>query len=665
MRQDLDMNSNQILNCPTPVDPTDVVRLKDLNTFIDENGDTIVVSREEAVTLTDGQTTVTFSELTTSQTAFYVSNGNADRGRLTAGKDFSVVNTTTISLTESYPEGTILTAVQNEVTADLTGLVKDFPTLDAAITDTSLSNGDALNIKERTAGNGGGAMWDVVLASTVTPNGFDIVACTGVPSLALVLRVDDVVNVKQFGAKGDGLADDSDAVQAAIDQAQKIPTISTVYIPAGTYIIDSALQLPSNRGIIIQGDGYDSLLDASAATAPYNIFNSPVIVAEQMVIRNFRMKGNPNAGSYALDFSRCRNGSYYEGLFIDTGYNGILQNESWYNANRSTYVRNCANYGYHFKATDSSDTVNGIVFSGLFANGNEINYFMDGALGSSSASITLIGCTCENSNSTGMVMNQFSSVNLQGCYFEGNYKTATNGDIVDIQADAGSVNITSNTFITSSLVGSGARLIGGTGQFELSGESFIRLENADLYDPVDRVNEGRIRPVDFTSVQNLRTSTALNGAIGGGGPLCASRGYLFSNTQPVHAGRKTVAAGGTDVMFSIDFNTAQTYEVYQFEVTITDMIPLDASPRWGSIKNAIVVFKRSTSFLAQVLEIYNIKGAASTHGSVTIDWQGGNSSTGILEVRYNAFATTDSEAQGVLTPINCNNISRITAISTP
>ena len=78
-----------------------------------------------------------------------------------------------------------------------------FDTLDAAVNETSqlkIFNGAALNLKERTLGNGGGAMWDAVDASTVTPNGYNIVQCVGVPNLALVLRNKAVMGVLSFGA---------------------------------------------------------------------------------------------------------------------------------------------------------------------------------------------------------------------------------------------------------------------------------------------------------------------------------------------------------------------------------------------------------------------------------------------------------------------------------
>jgi len=92
-----------------------------------------------------------------------------------------------------------------------------FPTLSEAVASTNLVNGVSVELKERTTGNGGGAMWDVVLASTVTPNTFDIVQCTGVPTLALVLRVGQTIDIKQFGAiEGQ---DATNQINAATDRA--------------------------------------------------------------------------------------------------------------------------------------------------------------------------------------------------------------------------------------------------------------------------------------------------------------------------------------------------------------------------------------------------------------------------------------------------------------
>lgn len=127
--------------------------------------------------------------------------------------------------------------------------VLNFDTLNDAVINTSLKVGYTINLKERSTGNGGGGFWDVVLASSVTPNTFNIVQCTGVVSLALVLRVQNIVSVKQCGALGDGVTDDTDAVQAVMTAAEN----KTVRIDDGNYLITSQVDLPDNIEFICDG----------------------------------------------------------------------------------------------------------------------------------------------------------------------------------------------------------------------------------------------------------------------------------------------------------------------------------------------------------------------------------------------------------------------------
>jgi hypothetical protein len=73
------------------------------------------------------------------------------------------------------------------------------------------------------------------------------------------------LNVKAFGAKGDGVTDDTDAIQAAIDQCASVGG-GSVFIPAGTYLISLRVH-PENAdwavGIIVEnyvtlvGDGVE------------------------------------------------------------------------------------------------------------------------------------------------------------------------------------------------------------------------------------------------------------------------------------------------------------------------------------------------------------------------------------------------------------------------
>ena len=66
-------------------------------------------------------------------------------------------------------------------------------------------------------------------------------------------RFADVVNVKDFGAVGDGITDDTVAIQAAIDSVGK-----TVFLPSGTYLIKNTLVI--SKVIELEGTPTSTLL---------------------------------------------------------------------------------------------------------------------------------------------------------------------------------------------------------------------------------------------------------------------------------------------------------------------------------------------------------------------------------------------------------------------
>lgn len=86
-------------------------------------------------------------------------------------------------------------------------------TLSEVIADETLKITQAFRISDR-----GGAWFDVVLATSVTPNTFNIVQCVGAPTLAIVLRDDGDVKVIEVGAICDGVANDTLAIQQSIDE---------------------------------------------------------------------------------------------------------------------------------------------------------------------------------------------------------------------------------------------------------------------------------------------------------------------------------------------------------------------------------------------------------------------------------------------------------------
>jgi hypothetical protein len=75
---------------------------------------------------------------------------------------------------------------------------------------------------------------------------------TGAQDRTLTSKLQEFVSVKDFGAVGDGVADDTAAIQAAID-AVNAAGGGNVLAPEGTYLCSSALTLKNN--VILTGDG--------------------------------------------------------------------------------------------------------------------------------------------------------------------------------------------------------------------------------------------------------------------------------------------------------------------------------------------------------------------------------------------------------------------------
>jgi len=90
-------------------------------------------------------------------------------------------------------------------------------------------------------GNAGPFYWDALSAETA--NGGTIF---GAGSGRAKLAFSGEINVKIFGAKGDGVTDDTSAIQAAINFAN--PKGLRVYVPAGLYVISGTGLLVTNTG---------------------------------------------------------------------------------------------------------------------------------------------------------------------------------------------------------------------------------------------------------------------------------------------------------------------------------------------------------------------------------------------------------------------------------
>ncbi len=78
-----------------------------------------------------------------------------------------------------------------------------------------------------------------------------------------------VYDVRAYGARGDGVSNDSAAIQAAINAASAVG--GTVTVPAGTFAVNSTISLKS--GVTVRGAGIDrTILFMPSKTSPTGLF---------------------------------------------------------------------------------------------------------------------------------------------------------------------------------------------------------------------------------------------------------------------------------------------------------------------------------------------------------------------------------------------------------
>lgn len=120
-------------------------------------------------------------------------------------------------------------------------------------------------------GAGGDTDLDTVLTSAQTSFGgtdFTYLESTGATQRTVASWMREVhISVKDFGAKGDGIHDDTSAIQAAINEVVRLNG-GIVKFPPGRYIISAALTNTSTAAVSFQGAGaYNCTIQQTSVTA--------------------------------------------------------------------------------------------------------------------------------------------------------------------------------------------------------------------------------------------------------------------------------------------------------------------------------------------------------------------------------------------------------------
>ena len=185
---------------------------------------------------------------------------------------------------------------------------------------------------------------------------------TGQTARTVAAKLGDVVSVKDFGAVGDGVTDDTAAIQAAIAAANG----RTVLLPAGTYKITSTLTFTPTaatfeKPIRLVGDGMlSSIIDTRVANGPAISIaaSSTYKFSTGGVLSDFSIVSNNAATNadgirlysvYHLDIERVRvDGLSGKGLHIRSSGAGDTDTTAYLRVTQCRFTGN--SYGVYVKS---------------------------------------------------------------------------------------------------------------------------------------------------------------------------------------------------------------------------------------------------------------------------------------------------------------------------
>ena len=121
------------------------------------------------------------------------------------------------------------------------------------------------------AGDGGASSYVWSATSTATDNGGTVIAPTGAATGRWLLVYSGQLSVKQFGAYGDGVHDDTAAIQAAINWVASLNG-GTVFVPTGTFNVSSTININSPF-VTFAGVGGGSIHDSGVNEGPASLLS--------------------------------------------------------------------------------------------------------------------------------------------------------------------------------------------------------------------------------------------------------------------------------------------------------------------------------------------------------------------------------------------------------
>lgn len=250
-------------------------------------------------------------------------------------------------------------------------------------------------------------------------------AGTGAVTRTIQSKLRDVVHVEDFGAVGNGVTDDTVAIQNAINY---LSIGGDVHFGARTYKTTATLVLGTNVALIGQGVNTTTISYVGTSAA----INIPGTITVNVVKnRIFGMAINGSAGSATGVLASYAPYFRFERVRVSGFTNGFAISDTWSATMAQCSADTCTQDGFNF----GRDT-NQISLIGCTAVSNtRAGYFIQGSRG-----LVLNDCDAETNGEAGVWISSLSAkptekVSVIGGYYEGNCTTVANGEVYVVSGD--------------------------------------------------------------------------------------------------------------------------------------------------------------------------------------------------------------------------------------
>lgn len=238
-------------------------------------------------------------------------------------------------------------------------------TLAELVASSNPEAGDVVKTLGRISAGDGGNSEYLARAITGTPGDLGhIIKSVGNPAIEFVnLFPGGFFTLAQFGAVGDGVVDDTAALDDAEQAILNTVGTGTLYIPTGQYLRTTPWEL--SQGISLQGEGQDhSAIIKTNAVVDSRGRNSVIALYDKTKfrIKDIGTKGDKNVGVPGTSYGLMIQGSSY--FRIDNMRNrqhkhGLYLKTCWLCNIDSTVSQQCEEYGYRFETACTSITLTG------------------------------------------------------------------------------------------------------------------------------------------------------------------------------------------------------------------------------------------------------------------------------------------------------------------